>query len=237
MAPIPQNLIPAQETKRLEAIRQYDVAKSLQEAVFSEFVVLTARIFSLPISLIALVDETQVWYKANVGLPSVKSQPREEALCSTAILEDKVVVYADLATEQSPLITPEAASAAHNKELRFYAAAPICMPDKSRIGSLCVIDRQPRSFSPDEQSLLNQIASLVSHMVAVRHCFLCTPGLGEYHWIALRQQIQEELQELAALVRYLLYRHGTHVPVATDVVGLISRRLNDLREVLDQQES
>ena len=237
MSSIPQILIPADETQRLHSIHRYDVACSLQESVFGEFVALAARIFNIPISLIALVDKKEVSYKANYGLPKVQVQPREEALCSTAILNDKAVVYADLTNESSPLITPQAAEAARDKKLRFYAAAPLRMPDERRIGSLCIIDYQPRHLSGGEQQLLEQIATLVSQMVAVRHCCFHSPELGEYQWHLIRTQVQEELQGLLALVRYLATRHGSPIPIPDDILMLISRRLNDLREVLDQYES
>jgi transcriptional regulator with GAF, ATPase, and Fis domain len=237
MASVPHLLIPVDETQRLVSIQHYDVRHSLQEPVFGEFVSLTARIFSLPISLIALIDETKVHYTANFGLENVAAQPREEALCSTAILNKKAVVYADLATETSPLITRQAAEAAHDKGLRFYAAAPIQMPDERRVGSLCVIDRQPRTFSSEEQDLLEQIATLVSQMVSVRHCCLHSLTLGAAQWEHIREQIQVELQGLAALVRYLITRHGTQVPVSSDMLTLVGRRLEDLRLVLDEYES
>lgn len=237
MSPIPKILIPADETQRLYSIHRYDVACSLQESVFGEFVALAARIFNLPVSLIALVDKEQVLYQANYGLPKVQVQPREEALCATAILDNKAVVYADLSYETSPLITPQAAEAARDKKLRFYAAAPLRMPDERRIGSLCIIDYQPRYLSEGEQQLLEQIATLVSQMVAVRYCCLHSPELGEEQWHLIRNQVQEELQGLLALVRYLATRHGSPVPIPDDIIMLIGRRLNDLREVLDQYES
>ncbi|MDF7811096.1 GAF domain-containing protein [Hymenobacter sp. YC55] len=237
MSLIPQILIPTDEMQRLRSIHRYDAALSLQESVFGEFVALAARIFNLPISLIALVDKEQVSYKANYGLPNVQIQPREEALCSTAILDNKAVVYADLTNESSPLITNQAAAAARDKKLRFYAAAPLRMPDERRIGSLCIIDYQPRYLSEGEQQLLEQIATLVSQMVAVRYCCLQTPELGEDQWFLIRNQVQEELQGLQALVRYLATRHGSPAPIPEDILTLISRRLNDLREVLDQYES
>ncbi len=230
-------LIPVDESQRLSSIQYYDVKQVLQEAVFGEFVALAARIFSLPISLIALVDEVEVFYQANYGLPDARVQPRQEALCSTAILNRRAVVYNDLNTESSPLITSQAAEAAQMKGLRFYAAAPLQMPDERRIGALCVIGLQPRTFSLGEQCLLEQTATLVSQMVAVRYCCLNSLSLGEEQWDLIREQVQEELQGILALVRYIAYRHGTQIPVPQDVLILISRRLNDLREVLDTYES
>ncbi|MVN74970.1 GAF domain-containing protein [Hymenobacter sp. HMF4947] len=234
MAAIPATLLPPDEAERLRSLQHYDILHSLNEAVFDEFVALAARIFSLPISLIALVDEVEVVYKANYGMPDNEAQPREEALCSTAILHNKAVVYQDLSLEQDPHITAQAAQAARINHIRFYAAAPLRMPDHRNIGSLCIIDRQPRTFSPDEQRILEQLAALVSQTVAVRHLCLSQPDGGKACWVPLRAQLQEEVQALTALVRYMFARHGTKVPVPIDSLAQVGRRLLDLRELLDQ---
>jgi GAF domain-containing protein len=226
-------LLPVNETARLQTLRYYDILHSLHEPVFDEFVALAARIFSLPISLIALVAEEQVHYKANYGMPGNDVQHREEALCATAILQADAVVYKDLAIETNPLITARAAAAARNHQVRFYAAAPLCMPDQSIIGSLCIIDRTPRNFSAEEQRVLEQLAYLVSRTIVARHTCLSQYGSGEWEWHRLRIQVQEEVQALTALVRYLFARHGTHVPVPTDSLNQVARRLLDLDEILE----
>jgi len=222
------SLLPANETERLETLRQYDILHSLQEAVFNEFVGLTARIFNLPISLIALVDGDEVEYKANEGLPGLRSQPRAEALCALAVREHKTVVLTDVAAEQD--LTAEAAIAAEDKNLRFYAGAPLAMPDHRHIGTLCVIDRRPRTFSTDEQRVLEHIASLVARTIAVRH--ECRTSQGEKHWQLVQRQLVDELRELVALVRYLSARFGTQVPVSGAVLEPVQRRLHDLSRVL-----
>lgn len=235
MSQIPAILLPPDEAERLRSIEQYEVLPSLHEVVFDEFVTLTARIFSLPISLIALVDEEVVHYPANHGMPGNVQQPREEALCSAAILHHKAIVYKDVEAEDAPTLTPEAVAAAHQNRLRFYAAAPLCTPDKRRVGSLCVIARQPRVFSPQERSLLEHLAALVSQTVAVRHRSLHEGAGGEQAWHDICVQLREELLALTALVRYLFTRHGTQVPVSNDVLGQVERRLLDLHEVLGEE--
>lgn len=221
MASVPSFLIPAGESQRLSSIRRYEVMQTLQDDVFSGFVTLTARIFGVPISLLALVDEAQVWYHANYGLPHVHDQPREEALCATAILNDYTVVYHDLDHELPPVVTAEAAAAARAKALRFYAAAPVCTPDQALVGSICVIDRQPRAFNAGEQRLLKHIAALISQLIA---------AAPAGPWPAIRALVQDELQSLGALVRYIVSRHGTQVPVSPEMLVLLGRRLFDLSE-------
>jgi GAF domain-containing protein len=226
------SLLPENEAARLETLRQYDILHSLQEAVFNEFVGLTARIFNLPISLIALVDGDEVEYKASEGLPGLRSQPRVEALCALAVREHKTVVMTDVAAEQD--LTTEAAAAAQDKALRFYAGAPLAMPDHSNIslGTLCVIDRRPRTFSADEQQVLEYIASLVARTIAVRHA--CRAGQGEKYWQLVQRHLTDEIRELVALVRYLSARFGTQVPVSGAVLEPVQRRLHDLGQVLQE---
>jgi GAF domain-containing protein len=233
MSTICATLLPPSENARLQTLRYYDILHSLHEPVFDEFVTLAARIFSLPISLIALVDEEAVHYKANFGMPGNDRQHREEALCATAILQKKAVVYSDLDTETNPVITIRAAQAARTNQLRFYAAAPLCMPNESIIGSLCIIDHTPRNFTPDEQRVLEQLGELVSQTIVARHTCLSQYGSGEWEWHRLRILVQEEVQALTALVRYLFARHGTHVPVPLDSLTQVSRRLLDLEEILE----
>jgi GAF domain-containing protein len=228
----PVSLLPAGEFERLQTLRHYAVLPALQEPVFNELVGLAARIFNLPIALIALVDADEVSYKANEGLPGLLRQPRVEALCALAVRQHKTVVLADIAQEQG--ITTEAATAAGAKNLRFYAGAPLIMPNRCAIGTLCVIDHRPRTFSADEQQLLEQLAGLVSGTIALRHA--CTAGQGEVHWPAAQQHLVDELRELVALVRYLSARFGTQVPVSGAVLEPVQRRLHDLGAVLQEYE-
>ncbi|MBC6700164.1 GAF domain-containing protein [Hymenobacter puniceus] len=232
MTTTPASLLATDEVERLRTLRYYDILHSLHEQIFDEFVHLAARIFSLPISLIALVDEDQVEYKANHGMPGMRAQPRVEALCSVAIQQNKAVVVKDVAAEIQLPITDEARQAAHRNNLRFYAGAPLRMPDQRTIGTLCVIDRNPRSFSAEEQHVLDQLAGLVAQTIAVRHFCLVTTELGEDCWKDNQRRLIEEVHALVALVRYVNTRYGAQVPVSHDVLTPVSRRMNDLREIL-----
>jgi GAF domain-containing protein len=223
----PPSLLPANETKRLQTLFTYDILHSLQEPLFTEVVELAATLFNVPISLIALVDTDEVEYKAVHGLPGLRSQPRVEAICALAVKEEQVVVFTDLA--HSHALTPEADIAAKAKGLRFYAGAPICVPNGYCLGTLCIIDRQPRSFSVAEQQVLEQHAQLVAWLIAIRQHCLANQVDGQEHWGAVRTELAWEVQALIALVRYLATYSGTHIPVPTDVLELVGRRLNDFR--------
>lgn len=233
MATIPFSTLPPDEAARLRSLRAAELLPALTEPVFDEFVALSARIFNLPISLISVVEETEVYYPANVGMPENKQQPRAVALCSTAVAQARAVVYRDLLLEESPDVPPPALRAAEANGLRFYAGALLLLPDQRPLGTLCVIDRVPRSFTAEEQRILELLAALVSRTVAVRHLCRLYPQTGEAHWARLSVELEEEVQALNALVRYLGARHGTLVPVPAAFLAQVESRLRDLQALLD----
>ena len=236
MAATPASLLPDDEPERLRSLRTYDVLPTLIEPVFDEFVALTAQVFSLPISLIAVVEEDDVFYPANYGMPGNERQSRVEALCSTAIQKACAIVYHDLALEADGNLTPEAARAAEDNELRFYAGALLRLPDQRPLGTLCIIDRQPRTFTANEQQVLDHIAALISQAVALRLVCYAQPQSGTEQWEQLRRQLQDELHELTALVRYLFTRHGVQIPVPAVLLTQVDRRLSDLQQLLREHQ-
>lgn len=226
----PYSLLPANETRRLQTLQNYGILHSLPETLFTEVVELAATLFNVPISLIALVAADEVQYKAVHGLPGLRSQPRVEAICALAVKEEQAVVFTDLA--HSHALTLEAEVAAHAKGLRFYAGAPLRASDGHCIGTFCIIDRKPRPFNAAEQQLLEQHAQLVAALIAVRQQCLAHMAQGEAHWNRVRTELAWDVQALIALVRYLATYSGTHIPVPTDVLALIGRRLHELHSKL-----
>lgn len=209
-------------------LSRYEVLRTLQERVFSEVVELAARIFSLPIALLNVVEEDLVRSGAQYGVPGSVTQPRAEVLCTDTVVRGEVVVYHDLAAVTPTPTTAAAMQATLAHHLRFYAAAPVRLaPGQPCVGTLCLLDQQPRSFTPEEQQLLESLAELVGHAILVRHRYYVTPA-QEAQWSAIHTQLHDEVRELEALVRYLLARYGLRVPVPQDVLRLVSRRLGDL---------
>lgn len=233
MATLSPSALPNDESARLLALRSFEVLAALAEPVFEEFVALAARLFQVPISLLSVVEEADVQYPANVGMPGHRQQPRAEALCSTALSLGRAVVYHDVALEHHPPVPAAALRAAEQNHVRFYAGALLRLPDHRPLGTLCLIDRAPRPFTPDEQRILELLAGLVSRTLAVRHRCRCRPDAGEAQWAQLSAELQEEIGALNALVRYLNARNGSEVPVPTAFLAQVEGRLHDLQGVLD----
>lgn len=154
--------------------------------------------------------------------------PRAQALCSTAIRYPHAVAYEDLA--RAPQSGPDAPAirAVLAQGGRFYAAAPVRMPDGHVVGVLCLAGPQPRPFSPAEQQVLEALADVASQAMAVRHLCLATPELGPDEWRRQQQNFCPALLALHLRLDELLALHGTHVPVLPAVLLPIGQRLSAL---------
>ncbi len=222
----PPTLLPPHEDKRLAILHTYGILHSLREPLFAEVVELAATLFNVPISLLALVGADEVEYIATHGLPGLRSQPRVEAVCSMAVRQQQAVVFADLADTSA--LTAEAGAAVQALGVRFYAGAPLCVAGRQCIGTFCIIDRQPRDFSAPEQLVLEQLAHLVSQLIAIRHYCTMNPNKELEYWSLIRNELAQEIHQLLAQVRQLL-RHGSaHVPVPASVLEATHGHLHGL---------
>jgi GAF domain-containing protein len=222
----PPALLPPNEDKRLATLQTYDILHSLREPLFTEVVELAATLFNVPISLIALVGADEVEYLAAHGLPGLRSQPRAEAICSMAVKHQQAVVFVDLANARS--LTTEAEAAARAKGLRFYAGVPLCMPNRQCIGTFCLIDREPRTFSAPEQQVLGQLSHLAGQLIAVRQ--LCTVSVANSveYWCLMRSELAQEIRTLQASAQHIIGYSGTHIPVPAGVLEATSSLLHEL---------
>lgn len=148
---------PANESKRLEALHQYNLLDSDPETAFDDFVHLAAFICSTPIALITLVDSDRQWFKAKVGIDACQT-PREDAFCSDTILATDVMIVEDASRDTRYATNPLVTSDPH---IRFYAGAPLIDSNGFELGSLCVIDSKPRTLPKDQQRALEALARQV----------------------------------------------------------------------------
>ena len=153
-----KNIIPANEAARLQALHEYQMVDSAPELFFNNLAHIVAQCFQAPIALVSLVDEEQVFFKANAGMPGTNKVPRGISLCSLAILDHHPTIFQDTLEEPCLLANPLVAG---EFGMRFYAGAPIITPEGFAIGTVCVVDKKPREFSETDQELLVLFASSV----------------------------------------------------------------------------
>ncbi|HSH74349.1 MAG TPA: sensor domain-containing diguanylate cyclase [Longimicrobiales bacterium] len=148
--------------RQLSALEELSALDTSPEERFDRLTRLARRIFDVPVALVTLVDSERQWFKSRVGLDA-SEPPREWAFCSVAIAQGCTLVVEDALQDErfreNPLVRGDTG-------IRFYAGQPIAAPNGAPIGTLCIIDRQPRSLSTDEEALLSDVASLVEREFA-----------------------------------------------------------------------
>lgn len=158
-------IIPHNDKDRLNALQSFRILDSKQEFYFDNLAQIIARVFNVPIALISLVDENRVFFKANAGMSDFQNVPRGISLCSLAILENQPLIFTDALEDPCLLANPLVAG---EFGLRFYAGSPLTTPDGFNIGTVCVIDKQPRNFSKEEENLLTKFAEITMQAILER---------------------------------------------------------------------
>lgn len=160
-APLPKN-----EVKRLKILWQYDVLDTVPEEVFDDLTELASHICEAPVALISLVDENRQWFKSKVGT-SVQETSRDISFCAHALLDDDMLVISDATKDprfsDNPMVTGP-------QKIRFYAGAPLITPDGHALGTLCVLDKEPRKLRSEQLKALRVLAHhVVSQLELRRH--------------------------------------------------------------------
>lgn len=154
--------IPQDEAARLNALRSLNILDTPSEERFDRLTRLAKRIFGVPIALVSLIDEDRQWFKSGVGL-DVNETPRDISFCGHAILGNEVFIIPDATKDKrfadNPLVLNE-------PNIRFYAGCPLKSLNGNKLGTLCILDRKPRSLSEEDLQTLKDLASMVEGELA-----------------------------------------------------------------------
>ncbi|WP_299476342.1 PAS-domain containing protein [uncultured Roseibium sp.] len=145
------------EEERLEALHRLSILHSEQLPEFDAIVANASELLGCPISVISIVDQDEIWFKAAVGLDA-KEVPRANSFCGQTILSDDVVIVPDATKDDRfrdiPLVTGDFGA-------RFYLGCPVKVDDKHRIATICVMDTKPHSVSQADVEHIRNAARVV----------------------------------------------------------------------------
>ena len=206
---------PDAEAHRLAAVRRYDILDTPPDGSFDRITALAARLFSTPISIISLVDTDRIWFKSAHGLdaPQVDRSP---GLCASAILDDAPYLLTDAAVDPRSLANPLVAG---DFGLRFYLGIPLRTHDGFNLGTLCVIDREPRTVSQDQIAQLEHLASIVIDQMELR--LSARAAVGELS-LALAEKDQA-LARADVMAREIDHRVMNSLQFVSSLLALQSR--------------
>jgi anti-sigma regulatory factor (Ser/Thr protein kinase) len=208
------------ESARLAALRSYSILDTEPEKAFDDLTLLASYICHTPMSLISLVDEDRQWFKSRIGVRAEQTA-REISFCGHAIQQEGLFIVPDALQDQrfadNPLV--------HNEpHIRFYAGAPLRSPDGFALGTLCVVDRQPRHLTAEQQNALQALSRQVTAQLELRRNLsqlrdaLAARDQAEGERESLITQLQESLDDVRHLSELLPLCSGCKldIPIPAD---------------------
>lgn len=175
---------PANETQRLAALEALGILDTAPERRFDRLTRIAAQMLGTPVALISLVDANRQWFKSHYGY-EVRETPRAFSFCAHALESGSALTIPDASRDprfaDNPLVTGPPG-------IRFYMGIPLRGPGQHILGTLCVIDYQPRHVSPAHVQILQDLAEVVED------------ELGRQELSAVSLQLQQSNQKLESVI-------------------------------------
>jgi diguanylate cyclase (GGDEF)-like protein/PAS domain S-box-containing protein len=133
------------------------------EGLFEDATGLAMGICGAPLSAVSLLREGHHWFKSRGGV-TVAETGRAMALCSQTTAARQILILPDVSKDRrfrdDPLV--------RGGGIRFFAGIPILRADGLALGTLAVMDREPRRSTPEQTAALGALGRQVETQVRLR---------------------------------------------------------------------
>ena len=167
---------PLNETARLAALHSYGILDTPVEAAFEDITRIAAHVCRAPIAVVNLIDSSRQWFKSEIGL-GVRETPLDTSICAHAILLADFMEIPDTLGDdrfnRNPLVTG-------SPFLRFYAGALLKTSDGHALGTICVLDTQPRALDEDQRGVLRALARQTMAQLELRRALAIADRAHQY---------------------------------------------------------
>ncbi len=145
-------------TLRLQSVHSLKILDTHPQDRFDRLTRLAARVFDVPMARVSLVEKDSQLLRPRREAPALETS-NAISFRGRGIVKDEVFIVEDALNDHrfgtdNPLVAEE-------PEVRFYAGYPLKSPDGHRLGTLCIMDRVARKFSPEEAEMLKEMGQLV----------------------------------------------------------------------------
>lgn len=234
---IPNSLIPANDVERLIKLRAYDILDTPEEDTFNKIAILAAQIFNTPIAQVTFVDEERVFFKSNISPLAATEISRNDSFCSIAILNNDVTLFKNILEvpelQSNPFVTME-------NGVRFYAGAPLKTTEGLHLGTVCVLDVEPKEVTEQQLKMLETLSAIAMDELELR---LATRKAMRTQ-TDMMNRIVHDLKNpntTISLSAELIKKKADDPKVVTDFADRIKRSatsvLNSLNNLLDLSQS
>ena len=173
------------EQERIAAVRRYDVLDTPPDQAFDRIAALAARTCNAPVAIVSIVDTERIWFKSRYGV-DVEQIGRDPGLCASAILQNEPWIVEDARADARTFTNPLVAG---DFGLQFYLGIPLRTSDGYNLGTLCVLDFEPRPATEREILDLTDLASVVVDELELR--------LAAAREVAMEAKLRSDAEDLA----------------------------------------
>ncbi|MFN8391934.1 MAG: response regulator [Bdellovibrionota bacterium] len=153
------------EEQRLRELLKFQILDTPDEEAYDGITSLLAELCNVPIALISLVDENRQWFKSKQGL-EVNETPRDISFCRNVVENESPLIVPDTLLDPRFVNNPFVTGSPH---IRFYAGMPIVTSKGFVLGSLCVLDRKPRTLTEGQIKSLKVLSAQVMAQIELRY--------------------------------------------------------------------
>jgi two-component sensor histidine kinase len=185
------------EAQRLAAVQRYAILDTPPDGTFDRITALAARRFQVPISIVSIVDQERIWFKSHHGI-DISEIGRDPGLCASAILSDEPWVLTDAKTDIRSLANPLVAG---KFGLQFYVGVQLRSTDGHNLGTLCVIDKEPKPVDASQMEDLKDLGSLVMDQLELRLAARRAVERAEIMSREIDHRVMNSLQFVSGMLR------------------------------------
>lgn len=153
------------EIERLSVLYDADILDTPAESAFDAITQAIAKLCDMPLSFVCLVDSERVWFKSANGIEGIDEIHRDIGFCPHTIMQQGIFEVKNASTDTRFSSSPLVVEAPH---LQYYAGAPLITKDGYALGTLCVMDYQPRELGIREKEQLQKLASTVTALIEAK---------------------------------------------------------------------
>ena len=195
------------EAERQRALDALHIVGSLPEPAYDDIVKVAAAVCGTPMALVTLIDRDRQWFKARTGLDGIQTE-RNVAVCDHAIRQPtQLMEVGDLSQDarfsDNPVLKDIGA--------RFYAGMPLVTESGAAVGSVCVVDLNPRELSTTQREALQALARLTMTLMEGRS--------------------RERDQQVASILDHGVAEEAAAAPDAAGAYSVVILELQDLSEL------
>lgn len=226
--------IPHNEAARLRNLAEYSIWDSLPEAEYTEITKLASYICGTPISQLSIIGQDKQWIKAEYGSKSEGYIDRSLTVCGHAVARpDEILIVPDLRVDErfhdNPVLL--------NAQLAFYAGVPLVTPEGHALGTLCVLDTEPKTLNQLQidtlKALANQVISLLELRRNKKLLEVKNQELERFAYV-VAHDIKSPLNNISGLTHHFIKRYGaSFTPEAMQLLKMLDNSSTQVKTLVD----